>query len=90
MNLSFELFLDAVLGLREHFHTIECHVCGFDEVYFQHPFTKKQIGFTCEGCNFVYVFPSEQVNTQNKTFNQTIHNQKHLQSFPLIYDYDRA
>ena len=90
MNVDFEFFLDEIIGPREHFHTIECHVCGFDEVYFQHPFTKKQIGFSCEGCNFVYVFTSEQGNSHSKKFKQIIQNQRHLQSCPLVCDYDRA
>jgi len=72
LNLDFEFFLDEIIGTRELFHTMECHVCGFDEVYFQHPFTKKQIGFACEGCNFAYVFTFEQVNSSSKTFKQII------------------
>lgn len=69
MNLDFKITLDVLIGPREHFHILECHVCGFDEVYFQHPFTKNQIGVACEGCNFVYVFNSEnEVYSQIETF----------------------
>lgn len=90
MNFDFEFFLDEIIGPREHFHTMECHVCGFDEVYYQHPFTKKQIGFACEGCNFVYVVTSEKVNSHSKTFKQINQNQKRLLSDQLLCDYGKA
>jgi hypothetical protein len=87
LNFDFEFFLDSLMGPRELFHIMECQVCGFDEIYFQHPFSKKQIGVACEGCNFVYVLNSEQVYSLSKT---VIQNQKHLQSGPLVCDYDKA
>ncbi|PUB10138.1 hypothetical protein C8K15_12166 [Paenisporosarcina sp. OV554] len=62
MNFDFEISLNVLIGPREQFHIMECQVCGFDEVYFQHPFTKKQIGVACEGCNFIYTFDSDKVS----------------------------
>jgi len=90
LNFDFECFFEEIIGPREHFHTMECHVCGFDEVYFQHPLTKIQIGFACEGCYFAYVFTFEQVNSHSKTFKEINQNQKHLQSDQLLCDYGRV
>lgn len=84
MNFDFEISLNVLMGPREHFHVMECQVCGFDEVYYQHPFTKKQIGVACEGCNYVYTFDSE-VDSRS-----IIQNRKHpLSDLPLC-DYGRA
>lgn len=51
--MKFEVLLDAILGPREMFYHMECHVCGSVEIYYQDPETKKQIGFACRGCNWV-------------------------------------
>jgi len=56
--MSFELLLESIIGPREYFHVMECHLCGFDEIYYQHPITKKQIGMSCKGCNYVKNFDS--------------------------------
>ena len=84
MNFDFEISLNSLMGPREHFHVMECQVFGFDEVYYQHPFTKKQIGVACEGCNYVYTFDSK-VDSRS-----IIQNRKHpLSDLPLC-DYGRA
>jgi ribosomal protein S27E len=54
--VSFELLLDTIIGPREYFHVMECHLCGFDEIYYQHPITKEQVGMACKGCNYVKKF----------------------------------
>lgn len=54
--MYFEFLLDALLGPREILHTMECPVCGFDEIYYRNPVTKKQLGRGCQGCNFVQKF----------------------------------
>ncbi|WP_042354235.1 hypothetical protein [Bacillus rubiinfantis] len=54
--MYFELLLDTLIGPREILHTMECPVCGFDEVYYRDPITKKQLGRACCGCNFVQKF----------------------------------
>ncbi|OMP68768.1 acyltransferase [Domibacillus epiphyticus] len=54
--MTFDHLLDAIIGPREHFHDMECHICGYDEIFFLHPVTKKQIGVACIGCNFVMKF----------------------------------
>ncbi|QBP41907.1 acyltransferase [Paenisporosarcina antarctica] len=53
MKSDFEFLLDMIIGPREFFYVMECDVCGFDEIHFQHPITKKQIGIACKGCHFV-------------------------------------
>ena len=54
--MYFDVLLDALLGPREHLHEMECSVCGYDEIYYQDPETKQQIGRACKGCNFVQKF----------------------------------
>lgn len=59
--MNFELVLETIIGPREYFYDIECNVCGFDEIYFQHPVTKKLIGVACMGCNYVKRFEYQSV-----------------------------
>lgn len=59
MQSAFSLRLDQILGPRQIFHVMECNNCGYDEFYFQHPQTKKQIGIVCEGCNYIFAFENE-------------------------------
>ena len=54
--MYFESLLDAVLGERQIFHIIECPVCGFEEIYYEHNVTKRLIGRACRNCNFVQRF----------------------------------
>jgi predicted nucleic-acid-binding Zn-ribbon protein len=54
--MHFENLLDILLGNRGIFHIIECSVCGFDEIYYDDPLTKKQIGRACKNCSFVETF----------------------------------
>jgi len=54
--MYFENLLNALFGEREILHVMECQVCGFDEIYYLEPSTKKQIGRACEGCQFVQKF----------------------------------
>ncbi|MCM3569389.1 acyltransferase [Neobacillus mesonae] len=54
--MYFEVLLDALLGEREILHSMECPVCGFDEIYYCDPVTLKQLGRACQGCNFVQKF----------------------------------
>lgn len=53
---DFVLLLDTIIGPRNIFHVMECDICGWNEIYYQHPETKVQIGFACEGCNYVKKF----------------------------------
>jgi hypothetical protein len=55
-KMYFEYLLDALLGQRELLHAMECQICGYDEIYYNHPSTGKQIGRACGGCQFVQVF----------------------------------
>ncbi|WP_209121600.1 acyltransferase [Alkalihalobacillus sp. BA299] len=54
--MSFELLLDAILGDRELFHSIECTICGHEEIYYIDPNSKQQIGKACSKCGFVQKF----------------------------------
>ncbi|GHH98689.1 acyltransferase [Neobacillus kokaensis] len=54
--MYFEFLLDALLGPREVLHSMECPVCGFDEVYYRDPASMEQLGRACQGCNFVQKF----------------------------------
>lgn len=56
MRNDFVLLLDTIIGPRSIFHVMECVICGWNEIYYQHPDTKIQIGFSCEGCNYVKRF----------------------------------
>ncbi|WP_093059363.1 acyltransferase [Psychrobacillus sp. OK028] len=56
MQPDFSLQLDQIFGPRQIFHVMECYTCGYNEYYFQHPKTKKQIGVVCEGCNYICSF----------------------------------
>jgi len=58
--MPFELLLDAVLGERQIFHIIECPVCGYEEIYYEHQVTKRLVGRACSHCNFVQKFESMQ------------------------------
>ncbi|WP_202171440.1 acyltransferase [Bacillus sp. USDA818B3_A] len=61
--MYFESLLDAVLGERQIFHMIECPVCGYEEIYYEHCGTKRLIGRACRHCNFVQKF--DRVETRN-------------------------
>ena len=54
--MDFEILLDAILGERRIFHIIECPICGFEEIYYEHHVTKRLIGRACSCCNFVQKF----------------------------------
>ncbi len=54
--MYFENLLDVLLGPREILHDMECSVCGYEEVYYINPISRKQIGRACKGCNFVQTF----------------------------------
>ncbi|MEH7331185.1 acyltransferase [Neobacillus drentensis] len=54
--MDFEILLDAILGERRIFHIIECPVCGFEEIYYEHHVTKRLLGRACSCCNFVQRF----------------------------------
>lgn len=54
--MYFDFLLDALLGPREILHSLECSVCGQDEIYYINPTTKQQIGRACQGCNYVQKF----------------------------------
>nr|WP_309098419.1 acyltransferase [Fredinandcohnia onubensis] len=54
--MAFELILDVVFGPREVFHDMECSVCGYSEIYYIDPVTRKQIGRACSGCGFFQKF----------------------------------
>lgn len=54
--MNFDYLLNALFGEREVLHALECSVCGFDEIYYLDPSTKKQIGRACQGCQFVQKF----------------------------------
>jgi predicted nucleic-acid-binding Zn-ribbon protein len=54
--MYFNYLLSILFGETEVLYSIECPVCGFDEVYYKDKVTGKQIGRACEGCNFVQKF----------------------------------
>lgn len=56
VRMNFDYLLNALFGDREVLHALECSVCGFDEIYYIDPSTKKQIGRACQGCQFVQKF----------------------------------
>lgn len=66
MQSDFNQLLDNVIGPRLIFHVMECYICGYDEIYYQHPDTQEQIGHACEGCYYVKPF----------SFQKNIHKQK--------------
>ncbi|MDR4949501.1 acyltransferase [Neobacillus cucumis] len=63
--MYFESLLDAVLGERQIFHIIECPVCGFEEIYYEHCGTKRLIGKACRNCNFVQKFEQKSGSTRS-------------------------
>ncbi|ARK32230.1 hypothetical protein BkAM31D_21555 [Halalkalibacter krulwichiae] len=54
--MYFEHLLDIVLGERKILDIIDCSICGFEEIYYQHPITHIQVGRACSHCNFVQKF----------------------------------
>jgi Zn ribbon nucleic-acid-binding protein len=54
--MSFDLLLDAILGERQISYIIECPVCGFEEIYYEHNKTKKLLGRACSHCQYVQLF----------------------------------
>mgnify|MGYP000891203387 CR=1 FL=1 len=58
----FDELLNEMLDEREIFHVVECHVCGFDEIYYKHPWSGKQIGRACKGCKSVQRFDFQRNN----------------------------
>ncbi len=56
MLRGFHDLLDEHFGPRKALHSVECPVCGADEVYYLNEQTGKQIGRACEGCYFIQKF----------------------------------
>lgn len=54
--MYFDFLLDALFGPREVFHSLECSICGFDEIYYMDPSTRHQIGRACKSCNYIQKF----------------------------------